>query len=126
MPNMRRAVGIYNGRITNNGWFFNCLRVYLFSFPYVENKPKINGARYYPAPFCYLLHLSTTPCIAQQNLSNGVNVVCEGSPSRILKVLLISLGITTRPKSSIRLTIPVAFIIYKFSLNSNYDVSICD
>ena len=28
-------------------------------------------------------------------------------------VLLISLGITTRPRSSIRLTIPVAFIVYK-------------
>ena len=45
-----------------------------------------------------------------QNLSIGVNVVCDGSPSRILRVLRISLGITILPKSSTRLTIPVAFI----------------
>ena len=43
-----------------------------------------------------------------QNLSIGVNVVCEGSPSRILRVLLISLGITILSKSSTLLTIPVA------------------
>ena len=29
-----------------------------------------------------------------------VNVISSGSPSRILRVLLISLGITTRPRSS--------------------------
>ena len=39
-----------------------------------------------------------------------VNVVSSASPSRIRMVLLISLGITTRPRSSILLTIPVAFI----------------
>ena len=49
-----------------------------------------------------------TLCIARQNLSIGVNVVSEGSPSLILRVLRISLGITTRPKSSTLLTIPVA------------------
>ena len=43
------------------------------------------------------------------------NVVSSGSPSRIRRVLLISFGTTTRPKSSIRRTIPVAFI-YKFLL----------
>ena len=53
-------------------------------------------------------------CIVKQNLSIGVNVVYEGSPSRILIVRRISLGITTRPRSSILRTIPVAFI-YKFS-----------
>ena len=42
--------------------------------------------------------------------SLSVNI-SKGSPSLILKVLLISFGITTLPKSSIRLTIPVAFII---------------
>ena len=62
------------------------------------------------APFCYLLYLFTTLCIAQQNPSIGVNVVCEGSPSRILKVRRISLGITILPKSSTLLTTPVAFI----------------
>ena len=59
--------------------------------------------------------LFTTLCIAQQNLSEGVNVVCDGSPSRMRMVRRISLGITTRPKSSIRRTIPVAFI-YTFLL----------
>ena len=54
--------------------------------------------------------LSTMLCIAQQNLSIGVNVVSRGSPSRIFKVLLISLGITILPKSSTLLTMPVAFI----------------
>ena len=54
--------------------------------------------------------LSTTLCIAKQNLSKGVNVVCEGSPSLILIVLRISFGITTLPRSSILRTIPVAFI----------------
>ena len=43
-----------------------------------------------------------------QNLPIGVNVVSEGSPSLILRVLLISFGITIRPRSSTRLTIPVA------------------
>ena len=43
----------------------------------------------------------------------------EGSPSRILKVLLMSLGITTRPRSSILLTIPVAFIYLNLLFNTN-------
>ena len=51
-------------------------------------------------------------CIAQQNLSIGVNVVSKGAPSRILSVLLISFGITILPKSSTLLTMPVAFIFY--------------
>ena len=42
-----------------------------------------------------------------------VNVVNGGSPSRIRMVLRISLGMTTRPKSSMRRTIPVAFIVFK-------------
>ena len=67
------------------------------------------------APFYHWLHLSTTLCIAQQNLSIGVNVVNRGSPSLIRIVLRISFGITTLPKSSILLTIPVAFI-YSFLL----------
>ena len=39
-----------------------------------------------------------------------VNVVCDGSPSRIRSVRRISLGMTTRPSSSILLTMPVARI----------------
>ena len=62
----------------------------------------------------FSLYLCTTLCIAQQKRSKGVNVVSKGSPSLILIVLLISFGITTLPKSSILLTIPVAFI-YKIS-----------
>ncbi len=42
-----------------------------------------------------------------------VNVISVGSPSRIRMVRLISLGMTTLPRSSILLTIPVAFILYK-------------
>ena len=56
--------------------------------------------------------LSTTLCIAQQNRSIGVNVVCDGSPSRMRRVRLISLGMTILPKSSTRLTMPVAFIYF--------------
>ena len=49
-------------------------------------------------------------CIAKQNLSIGVNVVCKESPSQLRSVRRISLGITIRPKSSTLRTIPVAFI----------------
>ena len=59
------------------------------------------------------LHLFDRSSMAKQNLSHRVNDVCNGSPSRIRMVRRISLGITTRPKSSMRRTIPVAFI-YKF------------
>ncbi len=40
----------------------------------------------------------------------SVNVIYKGSPSRIRIVRRISLGMTTLPRSSILLTIPVAFI----------------
>lgn len=60
----------------------------------------------------------------------GVNVVSDGSPSRMRIVLLISLGITTLPKSSILLTIPVAFIFknsFRFGYNilSNFRFNCC-
>ena len=72
-----------------------------------------------------------------QNLSNGVNVVSKGSPSLILRVLLISLGITIHPRASTRLTIPVVFIYLSpflvgtpedgcpYNNLTNYAVSIC-
>ena len=66
-----------------------------------------NGAEI-SAPFYYLLYLFQKLCIAQQNFSSSVNELSSGSPSRILKVLRISLGITTLPKSSILLTRPLA------------------
>ena len=50
--------------------------------------------------------------IARQNFSHGDNVVSDGSPSRIRMVRRISFGMTTLPRSSILLTIPVAFIYF--------------
>ena len=64
-------------------------------------------------------------CIAEENLSKTVNVFSKGSPSRMRMVLRISLGITTRPRSSIRRTIPVAFIYLNLLFAPNRDVSIC-
>lgn len=49
--------------------------------------------------------------IEKQNFSRRVNDVCNGSPSRIRRVLLISFGMTILPRSSTRRTMPVAFII---------------
>ena len=49
--------------------------------------------------------------IEKQNTSHHVNDVCNGSPSRIRSVLRISLGITIRPRSSTRRTMPVAFML---------------
>ena len=46
----------------------------------------------------------------KSSFSLCVNVISDGSPSRMRIVLRISLGMTTLPRSSIRLTIPVAFI----------------
>ena len=46
----------------------------------------------------------------KQNFCQFFNVVSDGSPSRIRRVRRISLGMTTLPRSSILLTIPVAFI----------------
>ena len=52
--------------------------------------------------------------MASQKRFVGVSVISNGgAPSRILIVLLISLGMTTLPRSSILLTIPVAFIYIK-------------
>ena len=48
---------------------------------------------------------SMIPC---RNMSNGVNVFSSGSPSRMRRVRRISLGMTIRPRSSTRRTIPVA------------------
>lgn len=48
--------------------------------------------------------------IAKINRLSTVNDVSVGSPSRILIVRRISFGMTTLPSSSMRRTIPVAFI----------------
>ncbi len=59
---------------------------------------------YYSNPI--LLAKSNNP---KQKTCQFFNVICDGSPSRIRRVLLISFGMTTLPRSSILLTIPVAF-----------------
>ena len=74
---------------------------------------------FYVFPFINSIRLYKSQ-IAIQNLSKSVNVVCEGSPSLILIVRRISFGITTRPKSSILLTIPVAFIYLNLLLLINH------
>lgn len=74
---------------------------------------RIPTAKTYHFVTMYYSHprrLAKSP-IAKQNLSHHANVICNGSPSRIRIVRRISLGITTLPRSSILLTIPVAFII---------------
>lgn len=50
--------------------------------------------------------------IEKQNTSHRVNDVCNGSPSRIRRVLRISFGMTILPRSSTRRTMPVAFIFF--------------
>ena len=57
--------------------------------------------------------------MAHKYLSLTVNVFSSGSPSLMRRVLLISLGITMRPKSSTRRTMPVAFLF----LSSPYFVT---
>ena len=57
------------------------------------------------------MYLSAADSTLMQNRISCVNVISEGSHSRILIVLRISFGMTTRPRSSILLTIPVAFIL---------------
>ena len=78
-------------------------------------------------PFLYVFTFNRLEIaiIAMQNLSNGVNVIREGAPSRIRMVLLISLGMTTRPRSSILRTIPVAFIYKNLLVLQICAVSIC-
>ena len=57
------------------------------------------------------VHIPIDPVRTSKGDILSVNVICEGDPSRILIVRLISLGITTLPRSSILLTIPVAFML---------------
>jgi len=57
----------------------------------------------------YVFSLFSSDITASQN-TDCLNVISGGSPSRIRIVRLISFGITTLPRSSILLTIPVAFI----------------
>ena len=69
-------------------------------------RPAVYICRNYPM---YLLPASS--CIPEQNAKSCVNVISEGSPILIRSVRRISFGMTIRPRSSILLTIPVAFIL---------------
>ena len=84
--------------------------IYVCHFSINCNAFQLINSRKNQSNSALLLYLSTILCIAQQNLSIGVNVVSEESPSRMRRVLLISLGMTILPKSSTRRTMPVAFI----------------
>lgn len=59
----------------------------------------VNGHHFVTMYYFHPCLLAKSP-IAKQNLSHCANVICDGSPSRILSVLRISLGMTTRPSSS--------------------------
>ncbi len=72
-------------------------------------------------PFLHFPSRDMSFSTASINLCIGVNVVRSGSPSRIRMVRRISFGMTTRPRSSILLTIPVAFI-YKSPLLQIFSV----
>lgn len=72
----------------------------------VRNRPSVTMYNYQP----FLLAKSSIP---KQNCSHRFHVICDGSPSRIRSTRRISLGITIRPRSSIRRTIPVAFTLSK-------------
>ena len=73
---------------------------------------------------CYLYRFKIL-CTAIANFSSSVNELSSGSPSRIRIVLLISFGITTLPRSSILLTIPVAFMLlfHAFPVRSFANIS---
>ena len=57
---------------------------------------------------CSITPTSSARSICASSCASPSNAVCCGSPSRILSVRRISLGITTRPNSSILRTMPVA------------------
>ena len=81
------------------------------SFPAIPPLPNPHGfaliLRHYVQSSAHLFDRSS---MAKQNLSHRANVICDGSPSRIRRVRRISFGMTIRPRSSMRLTMPVAFI----------------
>ena len=56
--------------------------------------------------------LFSSDFVALMKVCIGVNDISGGSPSRMRIVRRISFGMTTRPRSSIRRTIPVAFMFF--------------
>lgn len=85
--------------------------------------PTVKGCSFVTMYYSHPCRLAKS-LIAKQNRSNRVNAISNGSPSRIRMVRRISLGMTTRPRSSILRTIPVAFIIY-ISFGSIYISIVC-
>ncbi len=91
-----------------------------YYFRYVSSKAVLSTVTTFSvkAPIFYYVfaHRSKVPqsrllsAIMESQKAVCVNDVNNGSPSRILIVRLISFGMTTLPRSSILLTIPVAFI----------------
>ena len=88
------------------------LRQAFLRFPPIPPLPNPHGFALIPRHYVQSSpHLFDRSSMAKQNLSHRANVICDGSPSRIRSVRRISLGMTTRPRSSMRRTIPVAFIV---------------
>ena len=81
-----------------------------FDPPHIERPITLPHPTPSEPPFLPSSHPARLPrsSMAAQNRSHGFHVVSNRSPSRIRSVRLISLGMTTRPSSSILRTIPVA------------------
>lgn len=73
--------------------------------------PALTTVAVFVVMYYYHPRLLAKSNIEKQNTSHRVNDVCNGSPSRMRRVLLISFGMTILPRSSTRRTMPVAFII---------------
>ena len=87
-------------------FFMFCLETSSDAFPNTHRRPRV---------FCQFAQRIPILCPSFRTpsikISSFVNVISSGSPSRIRMVRRISLGITTRPRSSMRRTIPVAFTL---------------
>ena len=78
---------------------------------YMIHSPRMPTVAVSVVMYYYPPRLLAKSNIEKQYTSHCVNDVCNGSPSRIRSVLRISLGITIRPRSSTRRTMPVAFML---------------
>ena len=84
---------------------------------YMIHSSRIPTVAVFVVMYYYHPRLLAKSNIEKQYFSHSVNDVCNGSPSRMRRVLLISFGMTILPRSSTRRTMPVAFIIL-FSFKS--------
>ena len=78
---------------------------------YMIHSSRIPTVAVFVVMYYYHPRLLAKSNIEKQYFSHSVNDVCNGSPSRMRRVLLISFGMTILPRSSTRRTMPVAFII---------------